>query len=141
VVQTYGVENSLDEALSRVGDRWTLALVDALRYGPLRFGELLAAVPGIAPNILTRRLRQMVADGLVLAEPYSVRPPRVRYELSEVGRGLLPAMSALAIWGAENFGGSLPRHDRCGAELVAQTWCATCEEAVDSAHQASDIEM
>src|SRR4051794_23991011 len=66
----------LVEAVSRVGDRWTLLVVDALLAGPRRFGELSEAVSGIAPNILTQRLRHLVHEGLVLQRPYSERPPR-----------------------------------------------------------------
>ena len=50
---------ALDGAMSRVGDRWTLLVIDALLYGPRRFNELTAAVPGLASNILSSRLRRL----------------------------------------------------------------------------------
>jgi DNA-binding HxlR family transcriptional regulator len=89
----------LDAAAAAVGDRWTLLVVDALRAGPLRFADLAERLPGVAPNVLTRRLRDLQAAGLVIAEPYSERPRRHRYALSPLGRGLEPALGALARWG------------------------------------------
>ena len=72
----------LAEALAAVGDRWTLLVVEALLDGPLRFNELQERIEGIAPNILTQRLRRLEQEGLVVAQPYSERPPRYVYELT-----------------------------------------------------------
>ncbi|MFL5955872.1 MAG: winged helix-turn-helix transcriptional regulator, partial [Solirubrobacterales bacterium] len=72
----------LADALARVGDRWTLLVVGALIEGPRRFGDLQEAVPGIAPNILSARLRQLERQALVVATPYQQRPPRFVYEAS-----------------------------------------------------------
>ncbi|MGD0810041.1 MAG: helix-turn-helix domain-containing protein [Acidimicrobiales bacterium] len=68
--------SALDGAMSRVGDRWTLLVIDALLDGPRRFNELTAAVPGLASNILSSRLRRLEREGLVVAVPYSERPAR-----------------------------------------------------------------
>src|SRR4051794_36753896 len=76
---------ALDRALSAVGDRWTLLVVAALLDGPLRFGDLQEAVPAIATNVLTQRLRALQEEGLVSAEPYPPRPARYSYELSASG--------------------------------------------------------
>ncbi|HEV3055562.1 MAG TPA: helix-turn-helix domain-containing protein, partial [Solirubrobacteraceae bacterium] len=70
---------ALADALATVGDRWTLLIVAALLDGPRRFGELQAQVEGIAPNVLTQRLRQLERNTLVIARPYSERPPRFEY--------------------------------------------------------------
>ena len=67
---------ALSSALQRVGDRWTLLVVGGLLDGPMRYGELQDAVPGIATNVLTQRLRHLEAERVVLAVPYSVRPRR-----------------------------------------------------------------
>jgi DNA-binding HxlR family transcriptional regulator len=91
----------LDAAAAAVGDRWALLVVDALRPGPLRFADLAARVPGVAPNVLTRRLRDLQAAGIVAAEPYSERPLRHRYVLTALGRDLSPALAALARWGEQ----------------------------------------
>src|SRR4051794_38664162 len=79
-----GVPNEgLSEALNAVGDRWTLQLVAALMDGPQRFGDLQTALPGIAPNVLTQRLRHLERHALAVPRAYSERPPRFVYELSE----------------------------------------------------------
>ena len=67
---------ALSDALTTVGDRWTLMVVAALLDGPRRFGELQAQVSGIAPNVLSQRLRHLEHNGLLVARPYSRRPPR-----------------------------------------------------------------
>jgi DNA-binding HxlR family transcriptional regulator len=126
--------SALADAVARVGDRWTLLLVDALLAGPRRFGELSEAVSRIAPNILTQRLRHLVGEGLVLQRPYTERPPRFEYELTQAGRELAGALRLLAAWGARHAStGSARtlRHDVCGTPLEARWYCPTCEQAVD----------
>jgi DNA-binding HxlR family transcriptional regulator len=121
----------LERAVASVGDRWTLLLVSALLDGPLRFGELADAVPGVAPNILTRRLRHLETEGLVVATPYSRRPLRVTYELTATGRELAGALALLTEWGARQGGDVAPRHHApCGTSLEARWWCPTCDRAV-----------
>jgi DNA-binding HxlR family transcriptional regulator len=124
------VPSPLAAALARVGDRWSLLVVEALMTGPRRFGDLQEAVPGIATNILTQRLRQLEADGLVVAVPYSRRPLRFSYGLTDTGQGLGGAVRLLAQWSAEHGGGpaSPHVHDPCGTPLVARWWCPTCEQ-------------
>ena len=92
--------SALDHALAALGDRWSLLVVDALLAGPRRFGELQAAVPGIAPNVLAARLRSLEEHGVVVAEPYSQRPLRYRYELTARGEELAEPVRHLAAWGA-----------------------------------------
>jgi DNA-binding HxlR family transcriptional regulator len=121
----------LAEALAAVGDRWTLLLVEALLDGPRRFGELEAAVEGIAPNILTQRLKRLEQEGLVVAHPYSERPRRLVYELTAGGRELAGALRLLTHWGARHSGGEPVRHVACGTPLEARWYCPTCEETVD----------
>jgi DNA-binding HxlR family transcriptional regulator len=67
----------LGDAVARVGDRWSLLILHALLDGPSRFSDLSAAVPGIAPNILSDRLRRLEGAGVVVSEPYSWRPVRL----------------------------------------------------------------
>ena len=78
----------LDRALTTVGDRWTLLVVEALLDGPRRFGELSDALPRIAPNILAARLRKLESERLVVSAPYTTRPVRHHYELTADGREL-----------------------------------------------------
>ena len=125
-------EDGLARAAARVGDRWTLLVIESLLSGPRRFGELDGLLPGIAPNILTKRLRQLEQDGLVVATPYSERPLRLAYELTAVGKDLASALRLLATWGAraDGFDGS-HRHRACGTSLELRHWCPTCEIPVD----------
>ena len=73
--------DALAEAAERVGDRWSLQVIGALLAGPRRFGDLQALLDGIAPNILSKRLARLEADGLIVGEPYSRRPVRHTYRL------------------------------------------------------------
>ena len=82
----------LAAALASVGDRWTLLIVAALLDGPRRFGDLQRELPGIAPNILTQRLRHLEREALLVATPYTERPRRLQYELTESGRELAGAL-------------------------------------------------
>jgi DNA-binding HxlR family transcriptional regulator len=123
----------LELALERVGDRWSLLLVEALLGGPRRFNELQDGVGGIAPNILTDRLRRLEREGVVLARPYSDRPPRMEYALTAAGRDLAGALRLLADWGARRSPDSDPvRHDLCGTPLEARWYCPTCTVLVDA---------
>ena len=129
--RTVGAASALSEALDRVGDRWTLLIVEALLDGPHRFGDLKEALPGIAPNVLTQRLRHLEHEALVVAHPYSRRPPRFAYELTEAGGELAGALRLLADWGARHSDRVEPlRHDACGTALEARWWCPSCETAV-----------
>ena len=92
-----------------------MLVIAALLDGPKRFGELQQELGGIAPNVLTQRLRALERDALVVARPYSQRPPRFVYELSTAGRELSGALRLLAGWGARNAAGEHgPRHSACG---------------------------
>ncbi len=79
------MNEALADALTTIGDRWTLLVIAALLDGPRRFGDLQSEVGGIAPNVLTQRLRGLERNALVVARPYSERPPRFVYELSAAG--------------------------------------------------------
>jgi DNA-binding HxlR family transcriptional regulator len=129
-----GASGALAAALDRVGDRWSLLLVEALLPGSRRFGELGEGLPGIAPNILADRLRRLERSGIVVATPYSRRPVRMEYALSADGRELAGALRLLADWGARRGGTGEPlRHEVCGTPLEARWHCPTCDRLVDDA--------
>ena len=123
-------ESPLERALSRVGDRWSLLVVSVLLDGPLRFGELQEALGTIAPNVLSQRLKHLEREGVLLAQPYSTRPPRFTYRLTAAGRELAGALRLLAQWGAAGGDGEGVRHDSCGTPMDARWWCPTCERTV-----------
>jgi DNA-binding HxlR family transcriptional regulator len=129
----YAPPSGLESALDRVGDRWSLLVVDALLEGPRRFGELREALPAIAPNILTDRLRRLERERILVAAPYSTKPPRMEYTLTGDGRDLASALRLLADWGTRRTGGEPLRHDRCGTAVEARWYCPTCAVAVSDA--------
>src|SRR6187401_2158479 len=127
-------DTSLEVALERVGDRWSLLLVEVLLDGRRRFGELAEALPGIAPNILTDRLRRLERAGILRSSPYQERPTRYTYELTADGRALASALRLLADWGARRSNDVEPlRHAACGTALEARFFCPTCSAVVDAA--------
>jgi DNA-binding HxlR family transcriptional regulator len=127
-----GLNRALAEALSRVGDRWTLAIVAALLEGPRRFGDLQDDLEGIAPNVLSARLQRLAEEGLILAEPYSERPQRFAYALTERGRGLAGPIRLLSGWAARELpGADSPVHEACGSQLEALWFCPTCQRPVE----------
>jgi DNA-binding HxlR family transcriptional regulator len=125
-------DSPLAAALERVGDRWSLLLVEALLPGPRRFGELEEAVSGIAPNILADRLRRLESERIVSATPYSDRPPRFAYALTAEGAELAGALRLLADWGSRVSRESEPlRHAACGTPVEARWYCPTCDRPVE----------
>lgn len=128
---TEALSTPLTAAVARVGDRWTLLLIEALLGGPKRFNDLAEAVPGIAPNILSQRLKALERDFLVATEAYSERPPRFAYRLTEEGADLAGALRLLGDWGARHPASPPPRHSVCGTPIEPRWYCPTCDIAVD----------
>ena len=126
---------ALAAALELVGDRWTLMVVSVLLEGPRRFGELQDEIAGIAPNVLSQRLRRLERDALLVARPYSERPPRFVYELTSAGAELADVLTLLGGWGARRPGSEAPAHPICGTPLEARWWCPTCEHVVERGGQ------
>ena len=125
-------QTPLAAALERVGDRWSLLLIEALLEGPRRFGELSEAVAGIAPNILAERLRRLEGERVVRSVPYSERPPRFIYALTDEGLELAGVLRLLADWGSRGSAHAEPmRHGLCGTPLEARLWCPTCARSLD----------
>jgi DNA-binding HxlR family transcriptional regulator len=130
--RTVQAPSPLELALERVGDRWSFLLVETLLDGPRRFNELQEAVAGIAPNILSDRLRRLEREGVLLARPYTERPPRMEYALTAAGRDLAGALRLLADWGARRSEDVEPlRHLLCGTPLEARWYCPTCTVVVE----------
>jgi len=90
--------------LDLIGERWTLLLLrDLLLQGPRRFQDFQASLPGVAPNILSARLKAMEENGLIGRQLYSERPPRVEYLLTDKGKSLGPIVKAMREWGTKNL--------------------------------------
>src|SRR3954466_5662456 len=83
---------------ARVGDKWNVFVLTMLGNGPLRFNELKRMVGGISQRMLTLTLRGLERDGLVTRTVFPTIPPRVDYELTDLGRGLSQPVEALGKW-------------------------------------------
>ena len=86
------------EAVELVGRRWTGAILRVLMDGPLRFSEIAAAVPELSDRLLSERMKELEARGIVERTVYSGPPVRVEYALSEMGNELGPALTELQQW-------------------------------------------
>lgn len=93
----------LDAAIAVMGGKWKGLILFALQDGPVRFGALRRAVPGISERMLILQLREMEASGLVHREVYHQVPPKVEYSLTDFGRSLNTAMAPLGEWGEEHM--------------------------------------
>src|ERR1700760_733229 len=89
---------AIREVLNRVGDKWSVLIVGILGGGPLRFSELRRSIEGISQRMLTLTLRGLERDGLVTRTIFPTIPPRVDYELTDLGRTLLEPVLAISQW-------------------------------------------
>ena len=88
--------------LDVLASKWVYLVVCALRVATLRHGELARKVEGITPKMLTQTLRELERDGLVLRKIYPVIPPKVEYELTDLGRNLAGLLDQIRRWSEEN---------------------------------------
>jgi DNA-binding HxlR family transcriptional regulator len=93
---------AVSEILARVGDKWTVLVVEVLGEGPKRFTEIRRALASISQRMLTLTLRGLERDGLATRTVIATMPPRVDYELTKAGRSLLAPVSGLALWARNN---------------------------------------
>ena len=99
---SYPVCRTISTLLSRIGDKWTVLVVQTLGEGPKRFNELRREIPSVSQRMLTLTLRNLERDGLVSRTVTPTIPPRVDYELTELGRSLQKPIAALAEWALDN---------------------------------------
>lgn len=91
------------EIIGRVADKWTMLVLEVLEeHGRVRFTKLGGLIGGVSQKMLTKTVRQMEADGLVSRTIYPVIPPRVEYELTELGRSLGEAFCGVWMWAEEH---------------------------------------
>lgn len=125
--RSYGQYCGLALALDRIGDRWTLLIVRELLPGPARFGELHDALPGIATNLLTRRLRDLEDAGLLERTTLPAPANVPVYELTPLGRALGPVVREISLWGVRFMEGAEfqrpanPRSMVMGMSVMAST--------------------
>ena len=87
--------------VSLIGNKWKLLIIRNLLVGKARFKDLKNGIDGISQKVLTDNLRSMEKDGIIIRKSYPEIPPRVEYELSELGNSLRPIIKAMEVWGNE----------------------------------------
>ncbi|MGC4813247.1 winged helix-turn-helix transcriptional regulator [Micromonospora sp. DT228] len=87
-------------AVDVIGGKWRPVILAHLKEGVHRYGELRRRMPGVSEKMLTQRLRELEADGLILRHDRETTPPHVEYRLTEEGLSLAPVLQALYDWGA-----------------------------------------
>jgi len=108
---------AVSQVLARVGDKWSVLVVMTLKDGPKRFSEIRRAMDGVSQRMLTLTLRGLERDGLVTRTVTPTIPPRVDYELTDLGRSLQAPVVALGQWAFEN----IPQIDAARAAFDART--------------------
>jgi len=106
--------NAMGDILNRIGDKWSVMIVGYLTRKTMRFNELRNAIGGISQRMLTLTLRNLERDGLVTRTVFPEIPPRVEYQLTDLGRTLTEPLDALWNWAAEHQGevqGARQRYD------------------------------
>jgi DNA-binding HxlR family transcriptional regulator len=93
---------SVEVTLDLIDGKWKGVILYHLQEGRLRFGELRKRLPRITQRMLTKQLRALEEDDLIIRKVYAEVPPRVDYELSETGQRLRPVIDALKVWGDDN---------------------------------------
>jgi DNA-binding HxlR family transcriptional regulator len=120
-------------ALDLIGERWAMLVVRELALGPKRFTDLRQGLPGIATNVLSLRLRQLERDGVITRRLLPPPAPAQVYELSELGRELVPIMLALGRWGASTMGPRSPE------QSIRAEWLALALKAFFDAEAAGGL--
>jgi DNA-binding HxlR family transcriptional regulator len=114
----------LRDLLDRLADKWSLLVIELLGHRTLRFSELKRQIDGISQRMLTLTLRHLERDGLVTRTVHPVVPPRVDYELTDLGRSLLDAVAPLVGWTRAHrdaIGGARRRYDDAVAPADQRT--------------------
>jgi DNA-binding HxlR family transcriptional regulator len=97
--------------LQRMGDKWTPLVFQALKNGPLRFGDLRTTIGTVTPKVLTQTLRTLERDGFVTRSVYAQMPPRVEYSLTDLGRSALEPLDAVRDWAERHAGAVISRRE------------------------------
>ena len=130
------VNCSLAQSLELIGDWWTPLILRDVFVGIDKFDDLAVDL-GISRNLLTSRLSDLVGYEIIKRVPYSERPPRDRYVLTEAGGELMPILAALTAWGdrwteRKNGPPMLFRHKACGHVMTPQVACSRCGKVLNA---------
>ena len=132
--KSYAQAGPVAKALEVIGGRWTALILLELLRGNHRFAELRESVQGIAPNVLSDRLKHLEKHGIVERRFYSDHPPRAEYYLTRKGHELGIVAGALAAWGAKYLSdNTVLVHTECGSPMRVVYYCAGCQTQVRGA--------
>jgi DNA-binding HxlR family transcriptional regulator len=127
----YGQACPVAKSLEFLGERWTLLIVRDLLPGPKRFQDFQRSLVGIAPNVLSERLKTLEEHGIVGRRFYSDHPPRAEYTLTDRGKELGVVVAALAIWGSRHLQKKTTLvHEVCAHPVELGYYCRHCQDRV-----------
>jgi DNA-binding HxlR family transcriptional regulator len=102
MARKYSMRCSIARTLDIVGDRWTILILrDLFVHQARRFQDFEASLPGLTPSVLSARIKELMAHGILASRLYSDHPPRPEYMLTRKGRALNPVLIALKAWGEQ----------------------------------------
>ena len=139
-----GQHCSVARSLELIGERWTLLVIREVFYGRRRFSEMQKTL-GVARNVLTNRLQRLVDEGILERRPYSEKPERYEYFLTEKGLDLWPTLVALMFWGDKHMplkGGPparLVHKGECGGEVNDRRICERCGKELEVREARAEI--
>ena len=102
MARKYSMRCSIASTLDVIGDRWTILILRDLFVHPTRrFQDFEASLPGLTPSVLSSRIKELTAQGIVTSRLYAEHPPRPEYLLTRKGRALNPILIAMKTWGEQ----------------------------------------
>lgn len=132
MTKNYGQACPVAKSLELLGERWTLLVIRDLLKGEKRFQDLQETLVGVAPAVLSDRLKRLEAEGIVVRRLYSTRPRRAAYNLTARGRELGLVVGALAVWGSRHLRArSVMVHNDCSTPVDVVYFCPGCGERVE----------
>ena len=104
MTQTVRNDCAIDAAMSVIEGRWkAVVLCKLMTKGVMRFSQLMKDIEGVSPRMLTKQLKELERDGMILRKTYMEIPPRVEYSLTKRGESIIPVLLEIAKWGVANM--------------------------------------
>ncbi|MDZ4676513.1 MAG: helix-turn-helix domain-containing protein [Oligoflexia bacterium] len=107
-----------------IGDRWSLLILRELMMGPKRFKTIKANISSISMDQLTRKLEHLCVKGIIVRQEYSEAPPRVEYQLTEIGKSFMPVLRRVFIWANQNIWGKPGSQEQIDVSLTLRLMCS-----------------
>ncbi len=128
----YQLPCNVAQTLNLIGDKWTLLILYAVMHGNSTYKELQQALPGIASNLLSERLKTLEEDGFIRSQLYQEHPPRYQYRLTSAGEDLHMVFHSIMLWGEKHLSTCYKRliHTSCGHPVQMKYYCEECGREV-----------